>query len=442
MKDLERRALVGLVGELEEALETEIHKLRGFALTSVDGPPPPPRDDDDPPTRDDPRDPPPPDLDGDRGDPPPDRDPPDDDLGDDDRRDPPPPDPPSRDVTRGSRRRVPRELTDKTGYGSGWGNSGDAVYLTPTHALIFDEVDGVHEMAELTRVRLRPGYRSGLHSSMGDTDTRYKLWLTDSAIHPSSPNGPDQNWKGQGTLWAGRMYGIHSGLISNVQIRDWFGDSYADNEATSREGHGFYFTLSQTPGALLRYEDLTFDTLGGHALHFATAFGDRVGNAPPPQMGGVVEIDHCDFANTDRCQARGSYAISMKDIHASVIVSNSNIVQDHPVYKNGQPSQYKSRGGIVAEGVQQSLVLRNNYWGFAAPSDRHAQVWIQGPETVEMIGNTFDCPVVSVNHPYGDNAGTVHTKKLVFRNNKGNARVEWKGQFIGLAHELNGEWTL
>lgn len=346
------------------------------------------------------------------------------------------------DDTRGARDPRPTNLPDKTGYGSGWGNSADAVYLRPTHPLVTSSEGGVHTV-ELADVRLRPGYRSGLMSTMGDTAARYRLEIADAEIQPLDPNGPAQNWGGTGTLWGGRAYGIHSGTVDNVWIEDWFGDSYANDVFTSREGHGFYFTLSQTPGAVLTFSDLRFENLGGHALHFATAFGDRAGNAPAPQKGGKVVIDHCDFIQTDRCQARGAYAVSMYHAHAAVTISNSNIVQDQPVSKNGSLSGgLRSRGAIQAEGLQESLRIVNVYVDLASPSDRTAQVWIEGPDFVLIEGSTFNCQEISVNDPYGDGPSTIKTKRFIFRGCEGAARVKWNGQVLGTAGDLNGEWLL
>lgn len=231
-----------------------------------------------------------------------------------------------------------------------------------------------------------------------------------------------------GTAFAIRDYGVAGGLLEGVDCHNFF--------SSKDEGHVTYLDLSVK--GILEYRNCAFSWTGGHGIYHT----HRAGHGPDPDPDGVVRITDCRLLNTDIDPGRGAYSISLPDAVVEHVISGCEIVQDAPegtYLKNGRP--VGCRGLLMAEGRMNTLTLHDTLFRAVGQSDRYAQVWIEGPEAVAFHNCRFDCERVCVNHPYGDNADTIKTKRLTLKDCVGPAELVWNGEVVGTVDSVrSGEW--
>jgi hypothetical protein len=287
---------------------------------------------------------------------------------------------------------------------------------------------------ELRDTILLGGYRSCLKGLMG-TGHLTELYLDNVELRPAEPNGPP-DWDGRGTYWAARMYGIKGGMIRNVRVADFFG---AGAREKSNEGHGFYLTLSMGDGDMLIYDGCRFENMGGHGIYHTSANQKgREGNASPATGGEVQIINTTVVRDTDQSAARGAYAITLTDAVAAHTIRDCHVSQ---AITNGYAKYGKldksSRALLLAQGQMGALEVHDSRFSAESPSDRSAQVMVEGPPLALFVRTHFDCDVVSVNDPWGDSEGTLKTERLVVKDCTGRAKLFWNGQLVGRFDELD-----
>ncbi|MEE8468901.1 MAG: hypothetical protein V3T22_10610 [Planctomycetota bacterium] len=298
------------------------------------------------------------------------------------------------------------------------------------------------------------GYRKSVGSQAQD-DYVWSPRFKNVRFGSEDPCNEDTDWKGAGTTWAMRAYGIRSGKFIRCTARDFFGASTgSDGAATTNEGHVWYLTASPAKNHTITFKRPKVYHTGGHGIYITTAYdgsGDydalnphRVGRAIQPHRGGHVVIDEGIFENTDQAEGRGSYALNFPDVFSTVHINRTMVKQDIPDgYRKGS-EWLSSRGALSVKGTCDGLYVTSSSFTCMSPSDRTHQVSIRGPEFAIFDSVNFDCDSVSVNHTghgTGWHDGLPLTKKVILRNCKGRATFSWMGEVKGSV-ERDWEFTL
>lgn len=289
--------------------------------------------------------------------------------------------------------------------------------------------DGKTPVFKLEDVVLLGGYRSCL---IGLIRTTHKTRLEIENVEFKSADDD------VGTYWAGNLYGIEGGYIRDVDVDGLYGHDL-------NEGHVFYFTLSLSKGQELLLERVNVNDTGGHFLHFVSSLEKgREGSAPlPGDEPGTVTVRDCVVHDTDMSPARGAFSLSFSNCAANVAIERCEVMQTSQ--RKGQSGFYNanSRGLLLLIGRMGNATVSDSTFVAESPSDRYAQWMVEGPPVATFVRTRMDGQVFAVNHPYGDNADTVKTKRLVLNECRGSAVLEIAGKTIGKLDDMkSGEWEL
>lgn len=302
---------------------------------------------------------------------------------------------------------------------------------------------------EYTSTRFLCGQRSGLFSG----NTGYSQWddakrraarrpvyLTDCLFVPEEQNYPPSVGP-LGTKWASRMHLINHCRVQGVDIRNIFGECYAGQHpmVTSNEGHGLYWTLAPVPDSEYVFSGVRVDNLGGNALQFVTAVGDRVDLDAPPEPGGSMLIKSSSFVNCCQSPVRGGSALSFFDCPLHITLERVSVEQGvggvpYPRWGwDGDPENaHTARGCLVQVGHTLSFTIRDSVFRQHGGRPDRAALSFRGAEQV-LIEDTRIDGVLLVN--YTSKKATHWTKRLVLRGCTGTGVVQVGTQVLGSVRE-------